>query len=116
MSNEKNYLEFRCPSCGSLLCKYMDIDDAYGVEIKCQKRGCGAVAIRANCVPTKLVELRCSHIDEKKSEKWGTPTVCNKLLSKLVPGTDSEIKCPRCKKITYSLDQFPELLSEETYE
>ena len=114
--DKKTYTEFRCPSCGSLLCKYIDQENPYAVEIKCQKRGCGTVAIRANVVPTKLVELRCSHVDEKKSEKWGAPTICNKLLAKIIPGTDIEIKCPRCKKITYSLDQFPELLSEETYE
>lgn len=111
-----DYKEFRCPACSALLCKYTDQEDPYAVEIKCQKRECGSVAIRANCVPTKLVELRCSHIDAKKSEKWGTPTVCNKLLSKVIPGTDTEIKCPRCKQVTYSKEQFPKLLSEETYE
>ena len=67
-------------------------------------------------VPTNLLELRCQHIDEKKSEKWGSTTMCNKLLSKIVPGTNIEVKCPRCKNMTISLEQFPALLPETTDE
>ena len=113
---EKQYVEFRCPQCSALLYKYVDTEEPYAGEAKCLKRGCGSVAIRANCVPANLVELRCQHIDERKSEKWGSPTVCNKLLAKIIPGSDVETKCPRCKKLTYSLDLFPMLLPEETYE
>lgn len=113
---EHKYLEFRCPQCGSLLCKYVDQEKPYAAEIKCQKRGCSTINIRANCVPTNLVELRCQLIDDKKSEKWGSPTVCNKLLAKIVPGTDVEVKCPRCKNKTESLTQFPELLTEIIHE
>ena len=112
----KKYLDFRCPACGALLCKYKDQQSPYAVEIKCQKRGCSHINIKANCVPINLVELRCQELDEKKSERWGAPTICNKLLAKIVPGADAEVKCPRCKKITHSINQFPELLSEETYE
>ena len=113
---EHNYLEFRCPQCGSLLCKYVDQEKPYAAEIKCQKRGCSTINIRANCVPTNLLELRWQHIDEKKSEKWGSTTMCNKLLSKIVPGTNIEVKCPRCKNMTISLEQFPALLPETTDE
>jgi len=56
---KKQYTEFRCPQCSSLLYKYVDSEEPYAGEVKCLKRGCGFVAIRANCVPTKLVELRC---------------------------------------------------------
>lgn len=112
----KKYLDFRCPACGALLCKYVDGNNPYAVEIKCQRRGCSHINIKANCVPINLVELRCQEIDEKKSERWGTPTVCNKLLAKIVPGVDLEVKCPRCKKTTKSLDQFSKLLPENTYE
>jgi len=115
MSSNKN-TDFRCPACGALLCKYKDTEHSYAVEIKCQKRGCSHINIKANCVPINLMELRCQEVDEKKSGRWGAPTRCNKLLAKIVPGTDIEVKCPRCKKITKSLDQFPELLSEDTYE
>ncbi len=107
-----NYLEFRCPQCGSLLCKYHDQEAPYAAEIKCQKRECNTVNIKANCVPTKLVELRCQLIDEKKSEKWNEQAMCNKLLAKIIPGTDIEVKCPRCKKLTNRLSYFPELLEE----
>ena len=117
MSNEKDYLEFRCPEpCGALMCKYCDTQEPFAVEIKCQKRSCTNINTKSNCVPTKIVELRCEHIDKKKSERWGNPTVCNKLLARIIPGTDIEIKCPRCKGLTYSLKQFPKLLSEDTYE
>ena len=109
MSSKKEYIEFRCPDpCGALLCKYVDQEAPYSVEIKCQKRGCPNL--------NNVVELRCKHVDHKKSERWGVPTVCNKLLGKIIPGTDVEIKCPRCKNITLSVSQFPELLSEDTYE
>ena len=108
-------VEFRC-ECGALLCKYNDQEDPFAMEIKCQRRNCPNVNIRANCVPTKLVELRCQYIDEKKSNRWGVPTVCNKLLARVIPGSDSEVKCPRCKSVTNSIDQFSELLHEESYE
>ena len=108
-------ISFRC-ECGSLLCKYIDQEDPFAMEIKCQRRGCPNVNIRANCVPAKLVELRCQYIDNKKSERWGTPTVCNKLLARVIPGSNAEIKCPRCKSLSKSVDQFPELLHEESYE
>jgi len=42
--------------------------------------------------------------------------VCNKLLARVIPGSDSEVKCPRCKSVTHSIDQFSELLHEESYE
>jgi len=118
MSIDKEYLEFRCEveGCGSLLAKYLDQEEPYGMEIKCQKRGCNSINLRSNCVTTKLVELRCTCIDDKKSERWGTSTVCNKLLSKIIPGSTIEIKCSRCKKITYSINQFPDLLPEEAHE
>ena len=86
MSVDNEYLEFRCEvkDCRSLLAKYLDQADPYGMEIKCQKRGCNSFNLRSNCVTTKLVELRCVNIDDKKSERWGTSTVCNKLLSKII--------------------------------
>jgi len=115
--NKDLNLEFRCPDpCGALLCKYEDLENPYAIEIKCQRRGCPNVSIRSNCVPTNLVELRCQHVDVKKSERWGVPTVCNKLLGKIIPGSSTEIKCPRCKNLTISSDQFPDLLPKETYE
>ena len=116
MSDDKDYLEFRCPADSSLMAKYVDQQDPYAVEVKCQKRGCVNLNTKSNCIPTKMVELRCEHIDKKKSERWNSPTVCNKLLARIIPGTDIEVKCPRCKGITYSLKQFPKLLSEDTYE
>jgi len=98
------------------MCKFCDKQEPYAIEIKCQKRSCNNINTKSNCVPTKIVELRCENIDKKKSERWGNPTVCNKLLARIIPGTDIEIKCPRCKGLTYSLKQFPKLLSEDTYE
>ena len=40
MSDDKDYLEFRCPADSSLMAKYVDQQDPYAVEVKCQKRGC----------------------------------------------------------------------------
>jgi hypothetical protein len=110
----EKYLEFRCPACSALLCKFKEGETPFAVEVKCQKRGCSHINIKANCVPINLVELRCQEIDEKKSEKWGESTICNKLLAKIVPGTDLEAKCPRCKKITKSIDQYPSIHMEVT--
>ena len=98
--DRENELEFRCPYCSSLLCKYKESEIPFAIEVKCQKRGCGTVNVRGNCVPMDLLELRCEHMDPKKSEKWGVDTICNKLLAKVVANTSCEIKCPRCKQIT----------------
>ena len=113
---EQDLKEFRCPACWALLAKYRETETPYAIEIKCQKKNCSHINSKTNVVPLHLVDLRCQHIDEKKSKKWGEPTKCNKLLGKIIPGTDVEIKCPRCKKITKALDQFPELIPEREYE
>lgn len=91
--------EFRCYGCTALLGKYALDPHPWFFEIKCTHSNCKALRSHGNCVPTRLYEFRCTGIDAKRSEKFGEEVICNKLLARVLPGSDIEIKCPRCGSV-----------------
>ena len=104
-TEQSRRISFRCdPPCNAVLGKYSDTgNQPYYFEIKCHRRGCKAIMRRGNILITNrddLVSFRCNHIDRKKSVKFGQETICNKLLAFILPGTDIEIRCPRCGNIS----------------
>lgn len=96
---------FHCAyqSCNRILCKYEETDQ-YAFELKCPNSKCKQINYRGNVITANLMELRCPNIDEKKSQKFGQPTVCNKLLGRILPGTHVVIRCPRCGAFVDSYD------------
>ena len=94
---EKQWTEYRCtPPCNKLLTKYIATDGHYAFEIKCSNSVCKNLNYFGSIITNNLVEFRCSGIDKKKSIKAGHDVVCNKLLARVFPGTQLQIKCPRC--------------------
>jgi len=106
IEEKKEFIEFKCPpSCGRMLCRYIEkpSNEPYAFEIKCHHHGCNALNYRGNVIVTdSMEEFRCYAIDKKKSVHWGAETVCNKLLARILPGTELEIRCPRCGAIVNS--------------
>lgn len=105
-NNNSGRKDFRCSytPCTALLGKYNETTE-YFIEVKCQQRHCKNVNTRGNVFPSEasLVQFRCYAVDQKKSERAGEDVVCNKLLAKIFPGTDVEIKCPRCGSLCDSV-------------
>jgi len=99
--------EFRCYGCFSLLGVYAIQDDPWFFEIKCTDSTCKALRSHGNVVPMRLYEFRCQGRDDKRSEKFGKDITCNKLLGRVLPGTDFERKCPRCGALANAKDRQP---------
>ncbi|MGD9697438.1 Com family DNA-binding transcriptional regulator [Acinetobacter sp.] len=100
MENEQ-WTDYKCtPPCNRLLCKFKPISEPYAFEIKCPGRKCHNINYHGNVISINLTELRCAGIDTKRSAKAGEDIVCGKLLARILPGTQIQIKCPRCGTIT----------------
>jgi len=101
----KNRTDIRCADpCKSLLGKF-DATIDYAIQIKCHQRSCKKLNSVANHKPDKLVDFRCTAIDDRKSKRADEPVVCNKLLAKISPGTAIQIRCPRCGAFVESITE-----------